>query len=220
MTDQELAQLHAKLDALSEQIALQNQRQQQLVDLKDDMMPIVDHMVRLTILELDEIGKDFELEDLLYLFKRILRSTRRLNDLLDLVDAGIDLAEEVQLHGREMMSTGIDALSRLEQKGYFNALASGMRILDRIVQEFSQEELQAIEENTDHLVSALRALTKTETLASAGRALEALSEPAPEDPPSLLGLLRRTASPEVRIVLAKLLDAAGALTSPAATASS
>ena len=43
-----------------------------------DAIPVVNHMVKLSIDELAEIGTDFQLEDLTFLLKRVLRDTRLL----------------------------------------------------------------------------------------------------------------------------------------------
>lgn len=205
MTDQDLSLLHEKIDALAAQIERQNQRQQQFDDLKADMTPILNHMVRLTIEELDEVGGDFELEDLLHLFKRLLRNTRRFNALMDLFESGIDLADEVKLHGREVMTTGINALSALERQGYFTFAESGARILGRIVNEFDEDDLRALEDN---IVLALRTvgnLTQPEILTLANQALKVIGEPEPEKPPSMLRLARTASDPDVRLGLARLL---------------
>jgi len=220
MAEHDLELLHAKIDALSEQIALQNSRQQQLADLKDDMTPILTHMVKLVILELDEVGTDFELEDLLHLLKRLLRNTRRINHLMDLFESGMDLADEVQLHGREFMTTGIEALSSLERQGYFAFAESGMRILERMVTEFDEKDLQTFEDNIVNILRTVRNLTQPEILALANQALSAISEPEHEKPPSMLRLAREVMDPDVRLGLARLLTIVKALSNqPAETQS-
>lgn len=205
MTGQDLSLLHEKIDALAAQIERQNDRQQRLDDLKDDMTPILDHMVRLTIQELDEVGADFELEDLLHLLKRLLRNTRRFDALMDLFESGMDLADEVKLHGREVMTTGINTLSALERQGYFTFAESGLRILNRVVEEFNEEDLHALEDNVVLILRTVRNLTRPEILTLANQALNVMGEPQPEKPPSMLRLARTASDPDVRIGMARLL---------------
>ena len=80
--DTKLALLNQKLDHLTELIETQNRRQQAFDELKDDMVPIANHMIKLTINELAEIGSDFQLEDLLFLLKRIFTGYQLIFDNL------------------------------------------------------------------------------------------------------------------------------------------
>ena len=57
--DNDLALLHQKIDYLTEQLEVQKQRQQELDALKNDLMPIANHMVKLSIDELAEIGSEY-----------------------------------------------------------------------------------------------------------------------------------------------------------------
>ena len=72
-----LALLHQKLDHLTELLEAQRRHQEELDNLKQELIPIGNHMIKLSIAELAEVGDDFELEDLLLLLKRLLRDTRR-----------------------------------------------------------------------------------------------------------------------------------------------
>jgi uncharacterized protein YjgD (DUF1641 family) len=61
-----------KMDAILDQLEAQRQRSLALEELKNDLIPIGNQMVKLTIDELAEIGSDFQLEDLLFLGDNIV----------------------------------------------------------------------------------------------------------------------------------------------------
>ena len=92
--DNELAQINQKLDFLMAQFETQREGQQAMKELVDDAVPIVNHVIKLSIDELAEIGNDFELNDLLFLIKRVLRDTRMLVGLLDQLESVVEFAEE------------------------------------------------------------------------------------------------------------------------------
>ncbi|TET30051.1 MAG: hypothetical protein E3J69_12260, partial [Anaerolineales bacterium] len=69
-TDLEIESIHKKLDILTEYVEAQHKRQQEFDELKQDMLPIANHMIKLSIDELAEIGTEFQVEDLFYLLKR------------------------------------------------------------------------------------------------------------------------------------------------------
>src|SRR5512139_1256540 len=85
------AGLHKKLDEILNQMVAQRQHQDELSELRGDLAPIVNHMIKLSIDELAEVGNDFELEDLLYLVKRLLRDTQLLAGLLDRLESTVEL---------------------------------------------------------------------------------------------------------------------------------
>ena len=74
----EIALLHEKVDRLTALLEAQERRQQAFEELKQDMIPIVNNAIKLSIEELAEIGTEFKLEDLLCqanLFHPNLRTT-------------------------------------------------------------------------------------------------------------------------------------------------
>ena len=88
--ENDMVLLHQKIDSLTEQVALlttqaaiQQQRQQAFDELKDDMIPMANHMIKLSIDELAEIGDEFQIEDLFFLLKRMMRNTNLILDMFD-----------------------------------------------------------------------------------------------------------------------------------------
>jgi len=173
--DNELALIHQKLDYLTGQLEAQRQQQATLNELVQDVIPVVNHMVKLSIDELAEIGTDFQLEDLAFLLKRVLRDTRLLVGLLDQVEAVADLAEEGQVMGKRIFHQITTELDRLERGGYFDFARAGWSVADRAVKEFKAEDLEA----------------------AGVRMLEAFKEKPPENV-SLFALLRALADTKVR----------------------
>jgi len=173
--DKELALIHQKLDYLTEQFEAQRQQQEGMNELMHDAIPVVNHMIKLSIDELAEIGTDFQLEDLTFLLKRILRDTRMLVGLLDQVEAFAELAEEGQTMGKRIFHQVTMELDRLEREGYFGFARAGWSVAERAVREFKAEDLEA----------------------TGKRMIEALKEEPPEKV-SFFALLRAMGDPKVR----------------------
>ena len=173
--DKDLELLHQKLDYLIEQLETQRQQQEGMNELMHDAVPVVNHMIKLSIDELAEIGTDFQLEDLTFLLKRVLRDTRMLVGLLDQVEAVAELAEEGQVMGKRIFHQVTMELDRLEREGYFGMARAGMGVADRLVHEFKAEDLEA----------------------AGNRMVDALAEDVPEKV-SFIALLRAMGDPKVR----------------------
>lgn len=187
--DNELTALNLKLDALTAQMAflaeqaeIQGRRAQEFDELKADLIPIGNQLVGLTISELEEIGADFELEELLYLLKRALRNTTLILAMMDRFEALMGIADEVGLLGKQVFSTVVDQLDRLERAG---TLSSGADLL--------------------------RTLSDGHTLADLNRSLAAFQAEPEAPPPSLISLLREVNKPEARRGLGRLLKMVSAL---------
>jgi uncharacterized protein YjgD (DUF1641 family) len=205
--DNDLALLHQKIDYLTEQLEAQKQRQQELDALKNDLIPIANHMIKLSIDELAEIGRDFQLEDLLFLLKRLLRNTHSLIDLLDRLESTTDLIDDANYLGKEVFASTVEMLDKLEREGYFAFLQETWKILDRIVHELSEEDLQALGDNIVMSLKTMRNLTQPEVLSLANNAVDAISNGKGVDKaPSLFGLMRELSDPQVRKGLVRMIN--------------
>lgn len=142
--DNELAQINQKLDYLTAQFVAQRQGQEGVKELMDDAIPIVNHVIKLSIDELAEVGNDFELGDLLFLLKRVLRDTRMLVGLLDQLESVAELAEEGQQMGKRIFHQVTMELDRLEREGYFGFARAGAKVAERLVHDHKPEDLESL----------------------------------------------------------------------------
>ena len=188
--DKDLALLNEKVDQialqmafLTEQAQIQQRRVNEFDELKADLIPIGNQLINLTISELEEIGTDFELEDLLFLLKRVLRNTHLILSMMDRFEALMGLADEVELLGKQVFSSAVEALDKLDQTGLFS--------------------------EAGNLVNTL---TTENTLADLNKMLTAFhAEESDKAPPSLLSLVSKLNQPETRKALSRLVGALQAL---------
>ncbi len=195
--------IHQKLDYLVDKMESYWQRQEAMEELRNDIVPIANHMIKLSIDELAEIGSEFQLEDLLFLLKRLLRDTHLLVDLVDRVESMADLFDELQPIGNQAFSQTIQALDHLEQQGYFTFARAGGRVLERIVSEFGEEDVNALGENIVLILNTVKEMTQPEIMNFVRNTLM-VAEKEIEKPvdTSYRGLLRQMQDPAVRRGLA------------------
>ena len=202
----ELAHLHKKIDFISDQMELQDKRAQALDELKNDIVPIANHLIKLSINELAEIGNEFQTEDLLFLLKRLLRDTHLLMNMLDRLEAVMGLADEAQLMGRGVFNQTVETLDKMERQGYFEFARGGIQIMERIIDEFGEEDIKALGDNIVTILTTVRNMTQPEILALANNAVGVMSEvPADTEPLSILALLKELNDPKVRLGLTRML---------------
>lgn len=91
---QTLLELNEKIDALTAQLGVlteyveeQRRRQRELDDLKADLTPIAMEAYQVAVEQFSELEPYVQLEDLLYLVKRVARNTRNIEMVLDQVES-------------------------------------------------------------------------------------------------------------------------------------
>jgi len=216
---EDLALLHQKVDALTEQVAMltanaeiQQRRQREIDELKDDAIPIVNHMIKLSIDELADIGTDFEIEDLFFLLKRVVRNTHMLMAMFDRFEALMGIADETELLGKQVFNFAVEQLDQFERDGFFNFAREGWNIVERIVTEFSDEDVRALGDNVVTILNTVRNMTQPEIMALANNAVGAIQEDLPEtEKVSTWALLRELGDPKVRRGMVRMINLLKAL---------
>ena len=206
-TDLEIESIHKKLDILTEYVEAQHKRQQEFDELKQDVMPIANHMIKLSIDELAEIGTEFQVEDLFYLLKRLLRNTGMLMRLVDMLEAGMDLTEELKPIGLQAFSSIVETLDRLEREGYFTLMGEGWGIVERVVHEINEDDVRALGDSIVPILTIVRSMTQPEILSLADDAISAIQPSAAEEKDvSTFALLRELSDPKVRRGMSRMLN--------------
>ena len=210
----DIALLHQKIDALTEQITFltiqadqQNRRQMALDELKADLIPMANHMIKLGILELAEIGDEFQIEDIFFLLKRIMRNTPLILDLFDRLESLMGIADESALLGKQVFNHAVEQLDNFEQEGYFEFAHEGWKILERIIKEYSKEDVQALGDNVVTILNTIRSMTQPEILALANNAIGVMQEDIPDTKTfSLWDLLTEMRNPQIRRGMVRMLN--------------
>jgi len=198
--------LHQKLDYLIEQVDAQKKRQTAMDEFMKDFAPVFNQMFGVIINELDDIGSDFQLEDLLHLVKRLLRDTRKLTSALDQLEALMELMDELSRLGQPMMIQMTQSLDQMEHKGYFAFAQSGGAIMDKVVTEFDKDDLNALGNNIVTILRTVRNLTQPDVMDVANSAIDSIREDdLTDEKVTTWGLVREFNDPQVRKGLIRLL---------------
>jgi uncharacterized protein YjgD (DUF1641 family) len=100
----------------------------------------------------------------------------------------------------------VSDLDRLEREGYFAFARGGWYILERIVEEFSEEDVRALGDNIVTILTTVRNMTQPDVLALANNAVSAIQPEDGTGDVSTLQLLRELRDPKVRRGMARLLN--------------
>jgi uncharacterized protein YjgD (DUF1641 family) len=208
--DASLQELNEKIDALtaqvtylSDQAQLAERQRQARLELVRDVTPLANEAFSLAIEQLEEVQEYIDLNDLLRLFKRLLRNGRNLEKMLDQLESLAELLEVSSPLVNDAFGKAVDELAILESKGYFTFARGSVKLLDNLVASFSEEELNQMSENVGSAVNLVKELIKPEILSFANTKLAQIQEEATKPvEASTLGLVRQMGDPEVRRGLA------------------
>jgi uncharacterized protein YjgD (DUF1641 family) len=203
---QKLEALTGEVKALNTQLEAQRRGQQALEELVQDLTPVLNQAFKKIVSELAEVDGQFTAEELLFMLKRMLANTYRFNALLDQMESALDLLGEVEKLSKPVFQTAVTTLDQLERRGYFVFAQEGARIADRVVTEFSEDDVRALGDNVVTILRTVKNMTQPDIMALANNAVDQLHQPEPaEQDASLWKLLREMNDAKVRKGLARLL---------------
>lgn len=212
--EEQLLELNQKIDTLTEQVAflaeearVQKVRRQELDELKNDLTPVMTQMYQLSVEQLDEIDGYVELEDMLRLVKRLMRNTRNLEQMLDQMESLMEIGQDISPLTQQAFLTVMHRLDEMERKGYFAFMQEGVTILDRVVEEYSEEDVRQLGDNIVLILNTIKEMTQPEIMTMLQNTAVAIrdDEYAHRDV-SMFTILRQLNDPEVKRGLAKTLN--------------
>jgi uncharacterized protein YjgD (DUF1641 family) len=215
----QLSEINRKLDLLAQSMMVMGQqvnflmeqadngrrRQQEWDDLVADATPIIKEMYGVAEEHLEEMQQFVQLEDLLFLVKRLARNTRNFNQMLDSLESAQDFFQDAAPLTKEMMTEATATLETLERKGYFGFARQGAYVLDQVVTSFSEDDVKQLGDNVVLILNTVKSLTQPEMMNLINGLTQGFREAeahADELDASMFGLLKQMRDPEVRRGLA------------------
>jgi len=161
-----------RLDSLEKEIFILTDTARSMKELRDDLTPRVNETVQALIKGLVEIEADFQLEDLTFLLKKVLRNTRNMTWSVDQLKNLIDFLRTVEPLLKSAVPQAIAFLDMLEHQGVFQILASILGVLQKIAQTYTPRDIDQIANGLVDLVGVAKKLTAPESLNLLHRAAE------------------------------------------------
>lgn len=208
---QSISVLGAQVNYLMERAEADRRRQQTWDDLLADLTPVANDIYRVAETQLDEMQQFVTLDDIVELAKRLARSTRTLNQMLDTLESANDFMRDAAPLTKDMMTEATAQLAELERKGYFGFARQGMYVIDQVVTSFSEEDVKQLGDNVVLILNTVKALTQPQMMTLLNNLTQGFHEAEAEAQAGQLdigvfGLLKQMRDPEVRRGLAITLE--------------
>ncbi|MBW7881047.1 MAG: DUF1641 domain-containing protein [Caldilineaceae bacterium] len=204
---QSVAALGEQVNYLKEQAEDSRRRQQMWDDLWNDLTPVVNDVYLVAEEQLEEMQQFVQLEDLIALLKRLVRNTRNINEMLDILESAHDFVKDAAPLTHDMMAEATDQLAMLEGKGYFGFMRQGAYIVDQVVTSFSEDDVKHLGDNIVLILNTVKALTQPQMMNLVNSLTVGFHEAEAEAEAGVLetglfSLLKQMRDPEVRRGLA------------------
>ena len=206
MTNEEL--IIERLDHIEAQLAPLAKSVKGINEFKEDLTPLANNAIQLMIKELEDVESGFQLEDLLEMIKRMLRSVRNITYSMNQLENIIDFVTTLEPLLKSTVPQIINYLDDLEQRGVFRVIQSMLEVRAKIAAAYTPEDIEEIGDGVVTLLGLAKKLTDPQTIAF----LEKVADlPAQVDltiskDVGPFGLISACSSKEVKIGLGVLME--------------
>lgn len=156
MTTEE--QILERLDRIEAQLAPVSASAKGLHELREDLIPLSGQAFRLLIRELEDVESGFQLEDLLALMKRFLRSVKHLQFGLEQLENIVDFVQTIEPLLKSSVPQLINYLDDLEQKGVLRIIQSTLDVRAKVAASYNAEDIDQIGDGLVALLGLARKL--------------------------------------------------------------
>jgi uncharacterized protein YjgD (DUF1641 family) len=160
MTNEEL--ILERLDRIEAQLAPIAQTAGGIKDLREDLIPLSGQAFRLLIQELEDVESSFQLEDLLTLFKRALRSVKPVIFSLEQLENIVDFITTIEPLLKSAVPQVINYLDELEQKGVLRIITATLDVRAKIASAYTAEDIDQIGDGAVALLGLAKKLSDPE----------------------------------------------------------
>ena len=158
MTNEEL--ILERLDRIEARLAPISETAGSIKDLREDLVPLSGQAFRLLIRELEDVESSFQLEDLMTLLKRSLRSVKHVIFALEQLENIVDFTTTIEPLLKSAVPQVINYLDDLEQKGVLRIITATLDVRAKIASAYTAEDIDQIGDGVVTLLGLAKKLSE------------------------------------------------------------
>ena len=195
--------LSAQMDFITAELLAQREARERWSELVETLVPVTRGAMDVATREMQELSQDVTIDDVTRFARTLARSLPQIEALIAQLDSLSELTETVTSLSGAGVAKLTDTLQAADEKGYFAFAREGSRIADRVVTEYSEEDVRALGDNVVTILNAVKEMTQPEVMGLVQRSVVQVQEPM--DPPSMFALLKSMRDPQTRRGLARVM---------------
>ena len=204
---EQIERMSAQLDLIVAETIAQKQAREKWVELSDTLVPVTRGAMDMATRELDDLSDEVTADDLVRFARTAARSLPKLEALMAQLDSLSELLHTLNSLSGAAMGKATHVLAVADDKGYFAFAREGSKIADRVVTEFSEEDVRALGDNVVTILNAVKEMTQPEVMGLVQRTAISVQdvEETHMEPPSMFALLKQMRDPQTRRGLARVM---------------
>ena len=205
---QRLDELSEQVGQIAEELRRQRESREKWAELSETLAPVTRGAMDMATAELDELSQDVTIEDAAEFARTFARSLPQLQALMAQLDSLTELTATLTALSGPGMAKVTEVLEVADNKGYFAFARQGGLIADRVVTEFSEDDVAALGDNVVTILNAVKEMTQPEVMGLVQRTALTVQGTEEEhlEPPSMFALLKSMRDPQTRRGLARVMS--------------
>lgn len=195
--------LSAQMDFITAELLAQREARERWSELVETLVPVTRGAMDVATREMQELSQDVTIDDVTRFARTLARSLPQIEALIAQLDSLSELTETVTSLSGAGVAKLTDTLQAADEKGYFAFAREGSKIADRVVTEYTEEDVRALGDNVVTILNAVKEMTQPEVMGLVQRSVVQVQEPM--DPPSMFALLKSMRDPQTRRGLARVM---------------
>lgn len=200
-TEDRLDALTAQMDFVVEELQRQREARERIAELTETLTPVTKQAMQMATDQLSEL--DVSSEELVGLVRTLAQNLPQIRALLAQLGPLSELAEQVSHLSGPALASLTDTLAAADEKGYFAFAQETGRIADRVVTQYTVDDVRALGDNVVTILDAVKEMTQPEVMGLVQRS--AVQVHTPVETPSMFALLKSMRDPQTRRGLARVL---------------
>lgn len=173
--------INYKLDLLLEETRVQRLKREEMDDLVGDLSIIGKDIFKTTVVELDNAGVELDTEVLAGLGMKFLRNIKTFYELFEFLESANDFVKDAGPIAQDVGLNLIRQLNEYEQKGYFEFMREGGKIIENIVTTYPPEDVRLLADNIVSILDTLKNMTQPDMLKALNNAVSVFHHIETED---------------------------------------
>jgi len=199
--------LSAQMDFITEELMAQREARERWSEMVQTLVPVTRGAMDVATREMEELSQDVTIDDVTRFGRTLARSLPQLESLMAQLDSLTELMQTVTSLSGAGVAKLTETLQVADEKGYFAFAREGGKIADRVVTEFSEDDVQALGDNVVTILNAVKEMTQPEVMGLVQRTAVSVQdvEDTYMEPPSMFALVKSMRDPQTRRGLARLM---------------
>lgn len=200
-------QMSVQLDFITAELMAQRESRERWSEMAQTLVPVTRGAMDVATRELEELSRDVTVEDLTRFGRTLARSLPQMEAMLAQLDSLSELMTTVTSLSGAGFARLTETLQIADDKGYFAFAREGSKIADRVVTEFSEDDVRALGDNVVTILNAVKEMTQPEVMGLVQRTAVSVQdvEDTYIEPPSMFTLLKSMRDPQTRRGLARVM---------------